>query len=92
MENKDNLYKPISRQEILQTLVTKFGGVETARYYLNDALSDLQSMGVGVAENNQMLASRHLESLKENLENLRTLLEHKEYKGGIEKEIKNNLQ
>ena len=85
------LYKPISRQEVLSTLVNKFGAVETARYFLGDALSDLQSMGVGVAENNPMLAAKHLESLRDNLENIRVLLERKEYKGGIEKEIKNNL-
>ena len=85
------LYKPISRQEVLSTLVNKFGAVETARYFLGDALSDLQSMGVGVAENNPMLATKHLESLRDNLENIRVLLERKEYKGGIEKEIKNNL-
>ena len=86
------VYKPISRKEILDTLVTKFGGVETARYFLNDALSDLQSMEVGAAENNQMLMAKCIESLKESLTNLRTLLEHKEYKGGIEKTIKENTK
>lgn len=85
-------YKPISRLEIISTLVTKFGGVETARYFLNDALADIQSIDVGVGSNNPLLAAKSIESLRENLENLRTLLEKKEYKGGIEKEIKNNLK
>lgn len=88
----DNTYKPISRQEVLKTLVNKFGGVETARYFLNDALSDIQSIGVGVDSNNPLLAAKSIESLRENLENLRVLLDKKEYKGGIEKEIKNNLK
>lgn len=88
----DNTYKPISRQEILSALVTKFGAVETARYYLNDALSDIQSIGVGVDSNNPLLAAKSIESLRESLENIRVLLEKKEYKGGIEKEIKNNLK
>lgn len=83
-------YKAISRQEVLSTLVAKFGGVETARYFLNDAMSDIQSMEVGIAENNQMLAAKHCESLKENLSNIRVLLENKDYKPGIEKEIKRN--
>lgn len=85
-------YKPITQKEILSTLVMKFGGVETARYFLSNALSDLQTMEVGVGENNQMLASKSLESLRDNLTSLRELLEHKEYKGGIEKEIKNNTK
>lgn len=88
----DEIYKPISRQEVLKTLVRQFGGTETARYFLNDALSDLQTLEVGVAENNPMLAAKCCESLKENLTNIRTLLENKDYKGGVEKTIKENLQ
>ena len=86
------LYKPISRQEVIKTLVNKFGGVETARYFLNDALSDLQSMEVGLGDNNALLAVKNAESLKESLLNLRELLEKKEYRGGVEKEIKNSLK
>lgn len=86
------VYQPISRKEVLDTLVRKFGGVETARYFLNDALSDLQSMEVGAGENNQMLVAKNLESLKESLTNLRVLLEKKEYKSSIEKAIKENTK
>lgn len=78
---------PISRKEVLKALVGKFGGVETALYFLNDALSDLQTMEVGVAENNPLLAAKSLESLKENLTNLKNLLDNKDYKGSVEKEI-----
>ena len=85
------VYTPISRQEMLKALVNKFGAVETARYFLTDALSDLQSMEVGVGDNNPLLAMKNCESLKQNLTYLRTLLEKKEYKPSIEKEIKNNL-
>ena len=88
----EELYVPISRQEVIKALVNKFGAVETARYFLTDALSDLQSMEVGLGDNNALLAVKNAESLKENLINLRELLEKKEYKGGIEKEIKNNLK
>lgn len=88
----DEVYQPISRKEVLATLVNKFGGVETVRYYLNDAISDLQSMEVGAGENNPMQMARNLESLKENLTNIRTLLETKEYKGGVEKSIKENTK
>lgn len=77
----------ISRKEVLKALVGKFGGVETALYFLNDALSDLQTMEVGVAENNPLLAAKSLESLKENLANLKNLLDNKDYKGSVEKEI-----
>ncbi len=85
------VYTPISRQEMLKALVTKFGAVETARYFLTDALSDLQSMEVGVGDNNALLAMKNCESLKQNLTYLRTLLEKKENKPSLEKEIKNNL-
>lgn len=85
------LYKPISRQEILATLVNKFGAVETARYFLRDACSDLQTMEVGLAENNPLLAVKICESLSENLNNIMALLDKKEYKASIEKEIKNNF-
>ena len=86
------LYAPISRQEVIKALVGKFGAVETARYFLNDALSDLHSMEVGIGDNNSLQAIKNTESLKENLINLRELLEKKEYKGGIEKEIKSSLK
>ena len=86
------VYTPISRQEVLHALVNKFGAVETARYYLTDALSDLQSMEVGIGDNNPLLAMKNCESLKENLTNLRALLENKDYKPSVEKAIKNNLQ
>ena len=79
--------QPISRKEVLKALVGKFGGVETALYFLNDALSDLQTMEVGTAENNPLLATKSLESLKENLTNLKNLLDNKDYKGSVEKEI-----
>ena len=88
----DNIYKPISRQEALNALVTKFGAVETARYFLTDALSDLQTMEVGLGDNNPLLAVKCCQSLADNLTNLRNLLEKKEYKPGIEKEVKNNLR
>lgn len=77
----------INRREVLKALVGKFGGVETARYFLNDALSDLQTMEVGAAENNPLLTAKTLESLKENLMNLKNLLDNKDYKGSVEKEI-----
>ena len=77
----------ISRKEVLKALVGKFGGVETALYFLNDALSDLQTMEIGVSENNPLLAAKSLESLKENLTNLKNLLDNKDYKGSVEKEI-----
>lgn len=86
----DDLYQPISRNDILRTLVTKYGGVETIRYFLADAISDLNSMGIGMAENNPMLASKHYESLYEALKNIQMLLERKENKPSIEKEVKDN--
>ena len=86
------VYTPISRQEVLRALVNKFGAVETARYFLTDALSDLQSMEVGIGDNNPLLAMKNCESLQENLTNLRTLLENKDYKPSIEKSIKNTLK
>lgn len=87
-----DIYTPISRQEVMRALVSKFGAVETARYFLNDALSDLQTMEVGVGDNNPLQAIKSCESLKESLTNLRALLENKDYKPSIEKAVKKNLQ
>ena len=87
----DNIYKPISRQEVIKALVMKFGAVEAARYFLNDALSDLQTMEVGVAENNALLTAKTCQSLSDSLSNLRAILEHKDYKGAIEGEVKRTL-
>lgn len=88
----EDLYKPISRNDILQTLVTKYGGVETAQYFLSDAISDLNSMGVGMAENNPMLAAKYYESIHEALRNLQMLLEKRENKPSVEKAIRDNAK
>lgn len=88
----DDLYKPISRNDILKTLVTKYGGVETVRYFLADAVSDLKSMGVGMAENNPMLAAKHYEALHEALYNIQMLLEKRENKPSVEKAIRDNVE
>ena len=87
----EEIYKPISRQEVITALVNKFGAVETARYFLNDALSDLQTMEVGVADNNPMKAAEVCGSLHEALTNLRVLLEKKENKPSIEGAVKKEL-
>lgn len=83
--------KPISTREIIATLVSKYGGIETLNYYLANALSDIQSMEVGVGDNNPMLAVKSLESARENLNKIKLMVDHKEYRGGIEKEIKDNV-
>ena len=87
----DNIYKPISRKEVIDALVTRFGAVETARYFLNDALSDLQTMEVGIGDNNPLKTAEVCGSLHETLSNLRAILEKKENKPSIEKEVKSNL-
>lgn len=86
-----DVYKPISRKEMLATLVRKFGGVETARYFLNDAIDDLRRMETGIGENNPMLTAKCFESLRTSLNNIQVLLETKEYKPGIEGEIKGSI-
>lgn len=86
-----DVYKPISRKEMLAALVRKFGGVETARYFLNDAIDDLRRMETGIGENNPMLAAKYFESLRTSISNIQVLLETKEYKPGIEGEIKGSI-
>lgn len=78
---------PINRKEVLRTLVRQFGGVEVARFYLADALSDIQTLEIGIGENNPMLTAKCCESLRDNLANLRDLLDVKDNKPSIEKEI-----
>ena len=48
-------------------------------------------MEVGVGDNNPMLAVKSLESARENLNKIKMMVDHKEYRGGIEKSIKENI-
>lgn len=83
--------KPINTREMLNALVQKFGGVETARFFLADALSDIQTIDVGLGENNPLLAAKSVESLRTNLTYLRELLDNKDNKPSIEKGIRDNI-
>lgn len=85
-------YKQINRKELLSALVKRFGAVEVARYYLSDAISDMNSMSVGMAENNPLLAAKGFDSLNNNLMMIRTLLENKDYKPSLEKNIRDELE
>ena len=87
----DNLYAPITRKEALKALVAKFGAAETLRYYIADALSDLQTMEAGIADDRALYAVKSVESLRQNLEAARLLLDNKDNKPGIEGEVKKNL-
>lgn len=84
--------KPINRKNILHSIVLGFGAVNAARYYVADALSDLQVMELGAADNNPLKLAECVGSLRESLENLRTLLDDKDNKPSIEAEIKKHLK
>lgn len=84
--------KPINRKNVLQTIVHSFGAVNAARYYVSDALSDLQVMELGAADNNPLKLAECVGSLRESLENLRTLLDDKDNKPPLEREIKKCLK
>lgn len=84
--------KPINRKNILQSIVLGFGAVNAARYYVADALSDLQVMELGAADNNPLKLAECVGSLRESLENLRTLLDDKDNRPSIEAEIKKHLK
>lgn len=84
--------KTINRKNILQSVVSRFGAVSAARYYVSDALSDLQVMELGAADNNPLKLAECVGSLRESLENLRALLDDKDNKPIIESEIKKHLK
>lgn len=84
-------YTPINNKEMLSALVQRFGGVETLRFFLADALSDMQSISVGISENNSLLAIKNVESLENNLTYIRALIDNKDNKPSIEKEIRKNI-
>lgn len=84
--------KPINRKNILQSIVRSFGAVNAARYYVSDALSDLQVMELGAADNNPLKLAECVGSLRESLENLRLLLDDKDNKPSLEEEIKKRLK
>lgn len=84
--------KPINRKNILRSVVSRFGAVNAARYYVSDALSDLQVMELGAADNNPLKLAECIGSLRESLENLRVLLDDKDNKPPIEAEIKKHLK
>lgn len=87
----DNLYTPITKKEALKALVAKFGAAETLRYYIADALSDLQTMEAGLADDRVCYAVKAVESLRQNLDAARILLDNKDNKPSIEGEVKKNL-
>ena len=84
--------KPLTRKNMLQSAVSSFGAVRVASYYASNALSDLQTMDLGAADNNPLQVAKCIESLRDNLENLRALLDNKDNKPSIEKAIKESLK
>ena len=87
----DNLYTPITKKEALKALVAKFGAAEVLRYYISDALSDLQTMEVGLADDKLCYAVKSVESLRQNLDTARMLLDNKDNKPAVEKDVRQNL-
>lgn len=85
-------YKPITRKEALSALVSRFGGVQTAKMILDDALSDVQHMGIGLTENNPLKASSTFESLYDNLSALKSLFDDKDNRPALEKQIKSSQE
>lgn len=57
----------MNRKEIVSTLISKFGSLDTVRYYVKEMHNGITSMKLGIAENNFALASKEIELLSENL-------------------------
>ena len=81
----------ITKQEMIRTLVVKYGAVQTARYFLQDACSGLSDINNGVAENNIIRTAGSIESLNTNLSYLRILLAEKDNIPSVEGTVKKEL-
>ena len=92
MTETETELKPLNRKNMLQSAVHSFGAVTVARYYVADALSDLQVMELGAADNNPLKLAECVGSLRESLENLRILFDNKDNKPSTEKAIKELLK
>lgn len=81
----------MNKNEIISTLVAKYGAIETLRFYLRGVHDAANSMKVGIADDNQMLAVKDLESLVDNLQYIELIINNKDYRpaiNGLEKDLK----
>lgn len=81
----------MNKNEIIKTLVTKYGVVETLRFYLRGVHDSASAMKVGVADNNPLLAVKNLESLIEGLQYMEIIISDKDNRpaiNGLEKSLK----
>lgn len=81
----------MNKNEIVKTLVVKYGVVDTLRFYLRGVHDSANSMKMGVAEGNNMLAVKDLEALVDNLQYIETIINDKDNRpaiNGLEKNLK----
>lgn len=80
----------MNQEEIIKTLISKYGAIDVLRFYTKELHSSLTSMKVGIADNNQMLAVKDLEHALNSLSYLERIISNNEYKPSVkhlEKEI-----
>lgn len=81
----------MNKNEIVKTLVVKYGVVDTLRFYLRGVRDSANSMKMGVAEGNNMLAVKDLEALVDNLQYIEAIINDKDNRpaiNGLEKNLK----
>lgn len=68
----------MNKNEIIKTLISKYGVIETLRFYLRGVHESATSIKIGMAENNQMLAAKNLELMLDNLQYVEMIIQDKD--------------
>lgn len=73
----------MSKDEIIKTLLIKYGAIELSRNYIRGIRSALSNIRNGIETNNFALTSKDVGLLAENLANLELIFNVKEGREGI---------
>lgn len=73
----------MSKDEIIKTLLIKYGAIELSRNYIRGIRSTLSNIRNGIETNNFALTSKDVGLLAENLANLELIFNVKEGREGI---------
>lgn len=79
----------MNQNEIVKTLVVKYGALDAGRHYLREARRSMSAIKVGLAENNPMLMAKDIELLATHLDALSFMFGDKETKEQLQNLEKN---
>ena len=75
----------MNKQEVVKTLIIKYGALEVSRNYIRGIRSALSSIRSGIENNNPQLAAKDVGLLAEHLSNLELVFNDEEARKQIQK-------